>query len=108
MARMAFEKMTVRELMEAQAEIESLIGKKKVDELSALKARMAQLAAESGFSVEELFNGKANSGKKTGSVAPKYRHPDNAGIVWSGRGRQPLWFVDALKKGIKPEKLLIR
>ena len=108
MARMAFEKLTVCELMQAQAEIESLIGKKKHEELSVLKAKMAELAAEGGFTVDELFNGKHGAGKKQGTVAPKYRHPENAGIVWSGRGRQPLWFVDALKKGMKPEKLLIK
>jgi len=41
-------------------------------------------------------------------VAPKYRHPDNAAIVWSGRGRKPSWVVAALKSGRTIDEFLIR
>jgi len=52
---------------------------------------------------------KATVKKGTGSVAPKYRNPANAEQTWSGRGRQPLWFADALKKrGVTAESLLIQ
>lgn len=48
---------------------------------------------------------KARTGAK---VAPKYRNPADPKVTWTGRGRQPLWFADLLKKGKKAEELLIK
>ncbi|WP_407690599.1 H-NS histone family protein [Rhodophyticola porphyridii] len=31
--------------------------------------------------------------------APKYRHPDNPSITWTGRGRRPTWINEALAAG---------
>lgn len=43
---------------------------------------------------------KAKLGSKpTKKVAPKFRHPDDPGIVWSGRGKTPVWLRDLEKKG---------
>ena len=66
----------------------------------------------SGLTLVEVYptlNGKKTSGKKgIGSVAPKYRNPSNPSEAWSGRGRQPLWFAEAIKKrGVTAESLLI-
>ena len=114
MARMNFDKLTLKELLAAEAQIADLIETKKQEERESLKTKLATLASERGFTVDELFNGKTSKvvvvgrpakGKK---IAPKYRNPENGGAVWSGRGRKPLWFVAALKKGVKPEKLLIK
>ncbi|WP_354540899.1 H-NS histone family protein [Roseovarius sp. MBR-6] len=32
-------------------------------------------------------------------AAAKYRHPENPALTWSGRGRKPQWFVEALDAG---------
>jgi DNA-binding protein H-NS len=32
-------------------------------------------------------------------VEPKYRNPEQAAETWSGRGKQPRWLVEQLKKG---------
>ena len=40
-------------------------------------------------------------------AAAKYRHPENAALTWSGRGRKPLWFVAALDAGKSPEDLAV-
>jgi DNA-binding protein H-NS len=66
----------------------------------------------SGLTLAEVYptrGGKIKSGKKgIGSVAPKYRNPSNPSEAWSGRGRQPLWFAEAIKKrGVTAENLLI-
>ena len=43
---------------------------------------------------------KAKQGAKpTKKVPPKFRHPDDPGIVWSGRGKTPVWLRDLEKKG---------
>lgn len=39
-------------------------------------------------------------------VAPKYRHPDTA-ATWTGRGKAPLWIVEAEKNGQSRQQFLI-
>ena len=109
MARMNVEKMTLKELLELQDTVAESIARKQVEERATLKARIAALAAESGFTVEDLLGAKR--GRKAGngaSVEAKYRNPENAAETWAGRGRQPRWLVAQLANGAKIEKFLIK
>lgn len=47
---------------------------------------------------------KASATKKP--VAPKYRHPVSAS-TWTGRGKAPLWIVEAEKNGQTRQQFLI-
>lgn len=47
---------------------------------------------------------KASGPKKT--VPPKYRHPET-GATWTGRGKAPLWIVEAEKNGKTRQDFLI-
>ncbi len=47
---------------------------------------------------------KASSTKKP--VAPKYRHPESS-ATWTGRGKAPLWIVEAEKNGQSRQQFLI-
>jgi DNA-binding protein H-NS len=43
--------------------------------------------------------------KTTGApAAVKYRHPENAAVTWSGRGRKPQWFSDHINAGRDPSE----
>jgi DNA-binding protein H-NS len=41
-------------------------------------------------------------------VKPKYRSPDNAKLVWTGRGRPPAWVKAWVDAGKKIDDLLIK
>ena len=75
-----------------------------------VRAKIDGILAGAGLSIGEVYptrGGRSAKGSKA-AVAPKYRNPDNASQTWSGRGKRPLWFVDALKKkGVTAESLLI-
>ena len=76
----------------------------------AIKDKIEALLSHSGLSLDDIYpsRGKKTAKGKTGSVAPKYRDPADPSVTWSGRGRQPLWFVKALKRrGVTEEHLLI-
>ena len=76
----------------------------------AVKDKIEALLSHSGLSLDDIYpsRGKKTAKGKTGSVAPKYRDPADPSVTWSGRGRQPLWFVKALKRrGVTEEHLLI-
>jgi DNA-binding protein H-NS len=82
-----------------------------------VRAKIDALLKDSGLTLDDVYHrrgsGKAKTGKSGGTlkgstVAPKYRNPENPADVWTGRGRQPAWFVAALKKrGVTKEDLLI-
>lgn len=67
-------------------------------------AKAREIAKSAGFSsLEEML--ASTPRRKT--VDPKYRHPENAELTWTGRGRKPLWVVEALEAGKSLEDLAI-
>ncbi len=73
------------------------------------REKVEAVAREMGFSLDELLGMPVNAkgGRKSVNEA-KYRHPENRSLTWSGRGRKPKWFIDAVEGGAAHESLLIR
>jgi DNA-binding protein H-NS len=44
---------------------------------------------------------------KTGTVAVRFRHPDNSSQQWTGRGRQPKWVKEWVEGGKSIDKLRV-
>jgi DNA-binding protein H-NS len=89
--------------------------------IAAIRNRIVEFATAEGYTVAELFGGKVAASqpakgkkaapaktRKLGKVAPKYRNPGNAAETWTGRGKQPRWMAELVKKGKKPEDFLIK
>lgn len=77
--------------------------------MAEVRRELRQLARERGFTIEELFGlGGGGSESERRKVTPKYRNPNNPAETWSGRGRKPRWFEEALAQGISAESMLIR
>lgn len=88
------------------------IDKALVSEESRRKAKAREeieaLAREHGFTLDEFATGSGGKGKSsTVPQPPKYRHPENPELTWSGRGRQPAWFKEAIEGGASADDLLI-
>jgi len=60
--------------------------------------------------VKLAMNGRRRNGSSLAGtkVKPKYRNPADKAETWTGRGRQPLWLVAALKSGKKQDAFLIK
>ena len=69
------------------------------------RAKVEAFARELGYPLAELVGGDTKP--KRAPVAAKYRHPENPSLTWSGRGRKPQWFVDALAGGKMAEDLAL-
>jgi len=96
-------KMSKDELVAHQKDVAAAIKdfdkrKKKEALIAAQKA-----AQEFGFSLEEVLGGRKAGAK----VAPRYRNPSNPDQTWTGRGRKPLWVVEALNSGKSLDDLAI-
>lgn len=90
---------------------EAQMGAARKTHIHEVRAKMDALLASSGLTLDEVYPRRGSKGTKSpkAAVAPKYRNPDNAAQTWSGRGKRPLWFVEALKKrGVTAESLLIQ
>lgn len=64
-----------------------------------------ELAASAGLKVIIKENGKPIKSVTKG--IPKYRNPYNPKQTWTGKGKRPQWFLDALAEGKTEEDLLI-
>ena len=69
----------------------------------AALAAAQKAAQEHGFSLDDIL-GKKAAGKTS---VPKYRNPQDATQTWSGRGRQPAWYKQAINAGTDPTDLEI-
>lgn len=94
------------ELISAAGEKKRRLQRERIGEV---RKKLIALARDEGYTIEELFGeGRARvSGNKGRSVPPKYRNPADPAQTWSGRGKRPRWFVDALGTGRKESDLLI-
>ena len=59
--------------------------------------KATEIAKAAGFaSLEDMM---AAQPAKAGKTEPKYRHPENPDLTWTGRGRKPGWIAEALEAG---------
>lgn len=58
--------------------------------------KATEIAKAAGFaSLEDMLAAQPVKQK----AEPKYRHPENPDLTWSGRGRKPGWISEALDAG---------
>lgn len=84
------------------------------DRRDAKKAAM-KAAAEFGFSLEELAETQKATAKapkkKAKAAGPKskarFANPANPAQTWTGKGRQPNWYREAVESGKSPESMAI-
>jgi DNA-binding protein H-NS len=101
-----------KELLALIANANAQMHEAQAAQVDTVKRKIEALLSNSGLTLDEVYpsRGKKAAGKKggKGSVAPKYQNPSDPSQVWSGRGRQPVWFAKALRRrGASAEDLLI-
>jgi DNA-binding protein H-NS len=97
--------MSYSQLATLRIQVDRSMAEKQSAERTALRQQMMDLAGEHGLSLDEVL-GKGRRGK--GTVAIKYRDPQNPGNTWTGRGRMPPWMTAATKGGkAKKEDFLL-
>lgn len=103
MAKANLEKMSVEELQQLQKDTAKAIAnfedRKRADAIAELET----VAQKHGFKLADLVGGKK---AKVASPA-KYKHPENASLTWTGRGRQPTWIKEGLAAGKSLEDFAI-
>jgi len=102
---MDLKKLSRADLLKLQNDISKEIDLRAEADKNETRKKLEVLAAEAGFSVEELFGTQPT--KKRAPAKIKYRDPKNPENAWSGRGRMPRWLSAAVDKGKKKEDFAV-
>ena len=109
------EGMSVSDLVVLKSAVEAAIIKKGEADRTATLEKIKALAAESGYSLEELLkptrsprsSAATEKTDKRSSVEAKFAHPENASVTWTGRGKAPKWVTEWEASGKSRDGLLI-
>jgi DNA-binding protein H-NS len=102
--------MSLGDLRNLQEQIKQEMKQREQQEVQKAREQIMAIAQSVGVPLKDLL---ANSGRgtkagaKTGSVAVRFRNPDNESQQWTGRGRQPKWVKEWVEGGKSLDKLRV-
>lgn len=105
MADYDLEALSLGELKKMQKDVAKAISTYQDRQKAEARAKVEAVARNLGYSLAELVGTDTKSARAP--AAAKYRHPENPALTWSGRGRKPQWFVEALEAGKTASDLAI-
>ena len=98
-------KLSIEELESLVKDAQAEITARREAERERVFGQMRELAASLGLTLEDVVRMQRGKGAAAASVAPKYRHPSDPNLTWSGRGKRPAWVAEALASGKSLEDL---
>lgn len=98
-----------KELQTLIAQAQSKMESARAEHIQSVKAKIDALLKAEGLQLSEIYAGRGGKrGKRAGAGIPKYRNPADPSQTWTGHGKKPTWFQQALKKsGVTADSLLI-
>jgi DNA-binding protein H-NS len=99
--------MSLEELKQHRKAVEKAIESFEARQLAEARAKLEDYAREMGVKLEDVMGMSKGKSKSQSVGVPKYRHPENPALTWTGRGRKPEWFKEALEAGMSEEQLKI-
>lgn len=97
--------MSLGDLRNLQDKIKQEMKKREHQEVAKAREQIMAIAQSVGVPLKDLL--APGRGGKTGPVAVRYRHPDNAAFQWTGRGRQPKWVREWVESGKSIDQLRV-
>jgi DNA-binding protein H-NS len=88
--------LSLEDLKTLRKDVEKAIGSFEKRRLKDARTKLEAYAREIGVELNEVMDIKP--GAKSVNP-PKYRHPKDPNMTWTGRGRKPKWIVEALERG---------
>jgi len=97
--------MSLEELKQLRKDVEKAIETYEARQMAEARAKLEVMAAEMGVKLEDVV---AVGGKGKSQGVPKYCHPKDPTKTWTGKGRKPGWFIQAVEEeGMNPDDLKI-
>ena len=104
--------MSLGDLRNLQEQIKQEMKQREQQEVQKAREQIMAIAQSVGVPLKDLIatggrGAKAGVKSGTGSVAVRYRNPDNESQQWTGRGRQPKWVKEWVEGGKSLDKLRV-
>lgn len=97
--------MSLKELKDLHGQVARAISSFEDRKRKEALAELEDKAREMGFSLAELTGTQIL--RKRAPAGAKYANPANRAETWSGRGRKPRWFAEAIAQGKSPDELSV-
>ena len=97
--------LSLKDLKDLQQQVAKAIATFEDRKKKIALVELHEIARARGFTLEELTG--ASAVRRRSPAVAKYANPADATDTWSGRGRKPRWFVQALASGHTPEDLSV-
>lgn len=106
-----WEELTSEELEQVIEEARRALELKQKEKRQEVIGQIKELAASAGLEVSIRIKGKpveeTRALRRRGKVPPKYRHPTDSSLTWSGRGQMPRWLRELVEQGHDKDEFLI-
>jgi len=96
---MDLSKLSIEELHHLQDQIKQVLQQREQAERAQAREQILAIAQKAGISLKDLVTAKNARATKGTTVAVRYRHPQDASLQWTGRGRQPKWVQEWVASG---------
>ncbi|HEX6733509.1 MAG TPA: H-NS histone family protein [Azonexus sp.] len=100
--------LSAAQLRDLQQQIPAELKRREAQEKVNILNEVRAFAKARGYAIEELLTKDAKAKAATGAkVRVKYRHPQDAALEWTGRGRKPKWVEAWMANGGSLDNLLV-
>lgn len=100
--------LTVAQLRDLQQLIPAELRRREAQEKDLVLNEVRAFAKARGYAIEDLLTKEVKvKASAVNKVKVKYRHPENAGLEWTGRGRKPKWVEAWVANGGSLDNLLV-
>ena len=97
--------LSLKELKDLQSQVAKAIATFEDRKKKETLVELQEMARAKGFTLEELTG--LSVARRRAPASAKYANPADKSDTWSGRGRKPRWFIQALASGSQPEDLSV-
>ena len=101
--------LSLAELRTLQEQVKTEMKNREAREVQKARDQILAIAQSVGLPLQELLGkgGKVPKNGVSNPVAVRYKHPENASLQWTGRGRQPKWVKEWVESGQSLDKLRV-
>ncbi len=104
--------LSLGDLRNLQDQIKQEMKKREQQDMQKAREQILAIAQSVGVPLKDLMSSgrgakSAGTGAGAGSVAVRYRNPDDSAQQWTGRGRQPKWVKEWVEGGKSLDQLRV-
>ena len=96
---------SLEELLHYQNILDKEVTKRRQETKREAAQKIRELAKTYHLDIQDIVSPPTSS--KRSKVKPKYQHPTQPELQWTGRGKQPLWVAEWVNEGKSLEALLM-